>query len=49
MTDCLLAGLKIIASGSQGGYPEFTTVPTGTRAPPPQLILFASIGMGPLR
>jgi hypothetical protein len=41
------AGLKIIESGSRGGYPEFAIVPTGTPARPLQLILFASIGRKP--
>ncbi|MDA2807146.1 AbiJ-related protein [Nocardiopsis suaedae] len=35
-------GLKVIETGSTGGYPDFSIVPRGLRARPPQLILFAS-------
>ncbi|MBB4932816.1 hypothetical protein F4561_003636 [Lipingzhangella halophila] len=40
-------GLKVIETGSTGGYPEFSIVPTGSRARPPQLILFASTAAKP--
>lgn len=41
------AGVKIIQSGTSGGYPDFSIVRTGTRARPPQLILFGSTSAKP--
>lgn len=41
------ANLKILETAVTDGYPDFTLVPTGAAARPPQLILFASMSKKP--